>query len=72
MSALIIKLGEKEWYDCIEHGAFTGLCDTYIETGRMIMIIPKDADVSVEEISSVGSQVQIIRESTGEHLGSSN
>lgn len=72
MSVLIIRLGEDEWYDCIEHGTFDGVCQTYIETGRVALIIPKGADIQVEELSSVESKVQVIRESTGEYLGSSD
>lgn len=70
MSVLIIRLGEDEWYDCIEHGTFDGVCQTYMETGRVALIIPKGADIQVEELSSVDSEVQVIRESTGECLES--
>lgn len=70
MSVLIIRLGEDEWYDCIEHGTFDGVCQTYMEAGRVALIIPKGADIQVEELSSVDSEVQVIRESTGECLES--
>lgn len=72
MSVLIIRLGEEEWESYIEHGSFDGVCQTYVETGRVGLIIPKDADIQVEELSSVESEVQVIRESTGEYLGSSD
>lgn len=70
MSVLVIRLGEDEWENCIEHGTFNGIYQTYIETGRAALIIPKEADIQVEEISSVESEVQVIRESTGECLES--
>lgn len=70
MSVLTIRLGEDEWQDCIEHGTFDGVCQTYMETGRMVLVLPKDADIQVEELSSVESKVQVIRESTGECLES--
>ena len=70
MSVLVIRLGEEEWESCIEHGTFNGVCQTYIETGRAALIIPKCADIQVEELSSVESKVQVICESTGECLES--
>ena len=70
MSVLVIRLGEDEWYDCIENATFDMVCQTYVDTGRTVLLLPKGADIQVEELSSVESKVQVIRESTGEHLES--